>query len=187
MAISSGYRVCDVMTRKPISVTPEMNVRECALLMEQKGVGSLAVRTGDILNGYITEQIIVKEIVAKGKDAKKVKAKDIMAKQVATIHPNADIIEAMKKMRENDVRQLPVIDAENGDKLVGLLTLKDVLNVEPQMLEILEEKLPMQEEERKRTSILEGTCDACGNFSTSLHELNDEFICEKCSIAKKRN
>ncbi|MFH1182428.1 MAG: CBS domain-containing protein [Candidatus Woesearchaeota archaeon] len=185
MAISTGYRVCDIMTRKPISVTPDMTVKECALLMQEKNVGSLAVKTADTLSGYITEQMIVKEIVAKGKDASKVKAGDIMAKRVVTIHPNADIMDALKKMRENDVRQLPVIDAENSNKLVGLLTMKDILNVQPQMMEILEEKLPLQEEERKRTSIVEGTCDACSKFSTSLHEINDEFICEKCTLAKK--
>lgn len=187
MVISSGYRVCDVMTRKPISATPDMTVKECALLMNENNVGSLAVKIGDTLSGYITDQIIVKEIVAKGKDPSKVKASAIMAKRVATIHPNADIMGAMKKMYENNVRQLPVIDAENGDKLVGLLTLNDILKVQPQMMEILEEKLPMQEEERKRTSILEGTCDACSNFSTSLHEINEEFICEKCTIAKMRS
>jgi CBS domain-containing protein len=186
MAIKSGYRVCDVMTRKPISASPDMTVKACALLMQEKGVGSLAVRTGDVLNGYITEQIIVNEIVAKGRNAGKVRAKDIMARRVATIHPNADIMDAMKIMRSHDVRQLPVIDAENGNKLVGLLTLKDILDVQPQMLEILEEKLPMQEEERRRSSIVEGTCDECGVFSTSLHEIGDEFLCEKCMLAKRR-
>jgi CBS domain-containing protein len=185
MAFTTGYRVCDIMTRKPISAVPGMTVKECALLMQEKGVGSLAVRTGDVLNGYITEQIIVNEIVAKGKDASKIIASEIMARRVITIHPNEDIIVAMKKMREHDVRQLPVIDSENGDKLVGLLTLKDILNMQPQLLEILEEKLPLQEEERKRSSVLEGSCDSCGSFSTRLHEVNAEFICDKCRLSKK--
>ncbi|MBN2454752.1 CBS domain-containing protein [Candidatus Woesearchaeota archaeon] len=182
--ITSGYKVCDVMTRKPISVSPKKTIMDCALLMQEKGVGSLVVKTGDRLEGYITEQTIVSQIVAKGKDSSKVKADEIMAKRVATIHPNADLLDALKKMKELEVRQLPVIDAENGEKLVGLLTFKDIVAVQPQIFEIIEEKLPLQEEERKRNSVLEGTCDACGDYFKKLYEKQGNFLCEKCSAGK---
>jgi CBS domain-containing protein len=183
--INSGFRVCDVMTRKPIFVTPKTNVRDCALLMQEKGVGSLVVKSGDVLQGYITEQIIVKEIVAKGLDTSKTVANDIMANRVATIHPKADVLEALRKMHELKVRQLPVIDKENSNKLVGLLTLNDILHIQPQIFEILSEKLPLQEDERKRTSALEGTCDSCGDYSQRLYEKEGDFLCSKCDKKRK--
>jgi CBS domain-containing protein len=185
IGITSGYRVCDVMTRKPISVTPDTTVKDCALLMQEKGIGSLVVKNGDVLEGYITEQDIVQQIVAKSKDASKVKANSIMDKRVATIHPKADILDALRKMHELKVRQLPVIDAENNNKLVGLLTLNDILHVQPQLFEILEEKLPLQEEVRKRASTLEGTCDSCGDYFQRLYEKEGDFLCSKC-VNKKR-
>ena len=183
-AINSGYRVCDIMTRKPVSVTSDTGIAECAVIMQEKGVGSLVVKEGDRLIGYITEHAIVAEVIAKKKDYSGVSAGDIMSRHVPTVHPNEDVLEALNRMREQDVRQLPVIDSENGDKLVGLLTLKDILNVQPQIFEIMEEKMPMQEEERKRNSVLEGTCDECGEYSQKLVEKNGSFVCAKCASKK---
>lgn len=171
------------MTRKPIVVSPELTVEECSKLMREKNVGSLVVKEGEFLKGYVTEQGIVHKIVARNKDASKVKVKEIMATKVATIEPNKDIYDALVKMRDLDIRQLPVIDHENNNKLVGLLTIKDILKVQPQLFELLVEKIELREAERKIFGArigAEGTCDSCGESFTNLKEVEGNFLCKAC-------
>jgi CBS domain-containing protein len=49
----------------------------------------------------------------------------IMTRNLITVVPNDDIKDAAKKMIENDIRRVPVIDK---DELVGLVTASDLVN-----------------------------------------------------------
>ncbi len=50
--------------------------------------------------------------------------KEIMKRDLITIDPDAKISEAISKMRENDIQQLPVM---SGNKYVAMLTYKNIL------------------------------------------------------------
>lgn len=54
------------------------------------------------------------------------KAKDIMTKKVIVIDQDATLIEAIKRLVENRVSGMPVIN--RAGKMVGLISEKDVLN-----------------------------------------------------------
>lgn len=129
--------VRDAMTRMPVSIGSNLTISECAKLMVKENVGSLIIQEAGILKGIITEKDIVKKIVAVNKDSKKNLVKDVMTKSLITIGPTRDIIYAMKLMTEHDVRRLPVLE-EN--KLIGLLTLKDILRIQPALIELVLEK-----------------------------------------------
>ncbi len=187
--MQTGYRVCDVMTRKPIAVSPNATVRECAILMKNSKVSSLVVKENDLLKGYITDDVLIREVIADGLDVDSTTAKQVMTVKVATIEPKKDLYEALMLMRDNETRQLPVVDAENGDKLVGLLTLKDILKIQPQLFELLVDRIVLREEEQKLTSShypLEGTCDNCGQYFPKLYEIDGDFLCTKCSSSRKK-
>jgi CBS domain-containing protein len=49
----------------------------------------------------------------------------IMTRNLITVAPNDDIQDAAKKMIENDIRRVPVVDK---DELVGLVTASDLIN-----------------------------------------------------------
>jgi CBS domain-containing protein len=55
------------------------------------------------------------------------KAKDIMTRNVLTVKKGTPIYEAMELMAKNNITGIPVV--EDGMKLVGILTEKDVLNL----------------------------------------------------------
>ncbi|MEX2016132.1 MAG: CBS domain-containing protein, partial [Candidatus Hydrogenedentales bacterium] len=57
------------------------------------------------------------------KDPNKVKVSEAMTKGVQTISPDADVEEAMNKMKESQIRRLIVMD--NGD-LKGIVSLGDL-------------------------------------------------------------
>ncbi|MBW2970751.1 CBS domain-containing protein [Candidatus Woesearchaeota archaeon] len=49
-------------------------------------------------------------------------------------------------MRDYNIRHLPVVHKK---ELVGYLTIKDILKIEPQLFELIVEKFELREEHRK--------------------------------------
>jgi len=178
--MKTGYKVCDTMTHEPIVVTPSTTLQECANTMAKHHVGALIVKDKDKLVGILTEQDIVRKAVIKGVDPKKVTAGDIMEKNVRTISPDKDIFDALIIMRDLNIRHLPVSD---DGKMVGLLTLKDILKIEPQLFDLLIEKFELREEARKPIHHVkehEGICQICGNYSEELIEKDNTLMCQSC-------
>lgn len=146
--MQTGYKVIDVMTRRPITAGPSDTVRQIAQLMRDKNVGSILLREGDELQGIITEWDIVRKSCAGALDSDRTPASAVMtrADEMVTIAPGVDIFDALNKMRDRDVRHLPVVDA---GKLVGYITLKDILKLQPQLFELIVDKYDIRERERK--------------------------------------
>jgi len=145
--MKTGIKVADAMTKKPIIVDPETPIHECSKLMLKEKVGSLIVRSSSKAIGIISEKDIVERVVAKSLDPRKVLAKEIMSKRLITIKPHQDILEALQLMKIEKIRKLPVIDDE--ENFIGLLTTKDVLRLQPALIEIYLERLQIREHEDK--------------------------------------
>ncbi len=63
-AVESGILVKDVMTKPSISVTPELSVYNCHLMMLMVGVRRMPVIEGNKLVGIISNNDILKYIVS---------------------------------------------------------------------------------------------------------------------------
>jgi signal-transduction protein with cAMP-binding, CBS, and nucleotidyltransferase domain len=174
--MKTGFKVCDAMTRKPIVVSPNKSIEECCRAMTVENVGSLLIKDGEILTGIITDQDIVRKIIANGIDPKKAKVKEHMSVKLSTIHPDEDIFDALKLMSEANVKQLPVLDDK---RMVGLLTQKDVLKIEPELFDLLVDKLQIREEENKPVGN-DGVCEECGNYSQKLLARKGALVCLEC-------
>jgi CBS domain-containing protein len=181
--METGIKVGDIMTRNFIHATPETDLRECAKMMVKKRVGSLIIKEGDKLKGILTEKDIVWAVVKKTKGGlKDVLAKDLMKRKVITIKPSADLIEAMEKFKKKKIRKLPVI--ENG-KVIGLLTEKDILKIDPGLFQMIAETIKIREETEKlnRRKLLaprkQGICEECGEFEILLKD-GTQMVCEEC-------
>lgn len=144
----TGYLVADIMTTNPIKVDGKLSVKECAEVMKLNDVGSVLVMKGNELMGIVTEKDIVFKLTVTNKDASKTTASDIMTSKenMTIIEPNKDIYYALIVMKENKVRRLPVL---LGDKLMGLITVNDILKIEPDLFDLLVERITLREEERK--------------------------------------
>lgn len=173
-------KVLDIMTKKPIVVGPNHSIDKCANLMVKEDVGSLIVEENKYIKGIITEKDLVKKVVAKAKDIKKLKAKDIMSNIIVTVKPDSDIIEAMKIMDINKVRRLPVV---NDGKLIGLLTVRDILKVQPELISLRVDRWVLKEEKDKLGRFFDGECEDCGNF-TLLERVGYNLLCNDCRREK---
>ncbi|MFH0798295.1 MAG: CBS domain-containing protein [Candidatus Woesearchaeota archaeon] len=174
--MKTGIRVHDAMTVRPVTVSPSLDAKECAKLMLKKKVGSLIVTESKKILGIITEKDIVEKIVAQSRDANILKAKDVMTKKVKFIAPNIDMYDAVTIMKKEKFRRLPVV---HNDELVGMLTINDVMKIQPFLLDYIKEKFNIISIQKKKEKYIEGECEGCSNYS-QLHDVNDRLICSVC-------
>lgn len=146
--MKTGYLVADIMTTKPVTVSSDTTVQECAAAMKQSDVGSVLVMERDEIKGILTEKDIIFKVTIDNADNSKVTAKEIMTSKdkMTSISPEKDIYDALIVMKENLVRRLPVLE---GDDLKGLITINDILKIEPDLFDIMVEKISLREETRK--------------------------------------
>lgn len=129
--------------------------------------------------------------MAHGKDPEKVKVREVMIKKTKTVSPSLDIYEAIIRMKRDKIKKLPVI---YNNKVQGILTLNDILRIEPQLFDYVADIVYIREQAAKlkyrRTKSItetgvEGPCEKCGNYD-SLAENDGRLICSECVDVLKR-
>ena len=181
-----GVKVGDVMTRDFVSAKPSISVLNAIKLMVKKRVGSLVLQEKELLKGILTERDIMWALSKKSvKDLEKVKAIEICTRKITTIKPSADIYDAMRLIRKAKFKRLPVTIKK---RVIGLLTLKDILRIQPELFEIAKENYTIREESEKlkrvktNESFKEGICEECSNHDI-LYSEDSRLICESCRDA----
>jgi len=174
--------VGDVMTRDFFSATPSSNLHKCAKLMVKNRATSLLITEGTKLRGILTANDILWAITKKPRlNLKAVRVIDVATRKVAVIKPSADISQALRKMRSFNFRRLPVL---SRGEVIGVVTIKDILRIEPSLYTETGEFADIREEERKlkETNVAwpsEGLCESCGAFSELL-KVYDQLLCIDC-------
>ncbi len=184
--MQSGMNVSDIMTRNFISAQPEASLLECSKLMVKNKVGSLIIQSGKKVHGILTEGDIIAAIVRrKNADLGKIQARDIAAKKLITVKPEEDVMTALSKMRKSYHKRLPVVA---GGEIVGIITVKDILKIHPELFSEVSFAFRIREEMEKlgRVSEIkgirlsgEGRCEECGNFDT-LYKSDGVLLCGSC-------
>src|SRR5581483_2272298 len=119
-------KVQDVMTKEVQTCRPETNLADAAMRMWRNDCGALpVVADGQKVVGVITDRDICMARATKHRDQAGIRVEEVISGKVYSCPPDVDIHEALKIMRKNQVRRLPIIDAEDG-KLVGILSLNDI-------------------------------------------------------------
>jgi len=132
-----SLKIENVMVVDVITVEAEATVREAVELMNRNEIGCLVVVDEEEKPvGIITERDLLKRVLAKRKDPIRSKIRDIMSKPLVTGTPHMDIEAAVRLMFKHKIKKLPVV--ENG-RLVGLVTLTDLVRFQPQIIRILKE------------------------------------------------
>jgi CBS domain-containing protein len=116
-------KTMDAMRRSGVGIGPERTVREAAEIMEQAGVGSLAVIDGTSLVGIVTDRDLVRRALAPGL-APDARVDSVMTTPVTTIAADADLHDALAVFRTHGVRRLAVV---RDGQFVGMITIDDLL------------------------------------------------------------
>ncbi|WP_265530184.1 CBS domain-containing protein [Sphingomicrobium marinum] len=116
-------QIDQIMTKDIKTVSPKASVKEAASFMLSEDTGFVPVCDGEKLVGTITDRDIAVRGVAEGKDGNCC-VEELMSSSPECCSVNDTIEQAAQKMKECQVRRLPVI-GENQE-LVGVVSLGDI-------------------------------------------------------------
>lgn len=172
--------VSDVMSKNPITASYSSTIIDIARIMRDHNIGSVIILDdyGKPV-GIVTERDIVVKVLASGLDVNNGVSK-VMSKPLITVNPSTRIVDAAKIMVKRNIRRLIVMD---GDKMVGIVTEKDILKVAPEIIDILLEAMKVNvgvEYGYSSGGSLTGYCDCCGEWSDELIDFNSEYLCPEC-------
>lgn len=180
--MNTGIRVGDLMTRNFVHVSPDKNLHDCAKIMLKKRVGSLVISEDDVLKGILTEKDIIWAVIKKSKkDLKDILAKDLMKKKVVTVKPSDDVVDVLKKVKKKKLRRFPVVE---HNKVIGMITTKDILRIDPGLYDMISETVKIKEESKKLKNMPSvprkyGTCEECGSIDL-IYKDGEAWICSSC-------
>jgi len=116
-------KISEVMTTEVETIGADQTAREAASFMLRADAGSIPVCDGDKVIGIITDRDIAVRGVAEGRGPD-TPVSELMSDGIICAREDEDIQEVARRMSEEQVRRLPVLDAE--DRLCGIVSLGDL-------------------------------------------------------------
>jgi CBS domain-containing protein len=113
----------EIMTADPRTVEPSATLTEAARAMRDDDVGAVLVVDGGTLAGIVTDRDIAVRVVAEGGDPDSTAVSEACTANPVTLSPDQSLDDAVRTMREQDVRRIPVV--QDG-RPVGILSIGDL-------------------------------------------------------------
>lgn len=136
--------VKDVMQAHPVTATLETRLPQLVRLLQRRGFRHLPVLDGGKLVGIVSDRDVKQSMASaasmtEGRERDRLldelTAGQIMARTVVTIGPTFGIEEAARLMATRKISALPVTE---GDRLMGIVTETDVLQLFVRAMGVLE-------------------------------------------------
>ncbi len=120
--IKPAVTASHLMSRPVIHIGPDHRLGDAEELMLRYNINAMPVVDGEVVVGLINRQVVEKAIYH---GLKSQRVKDYMNPDFSTVTPETPLLEIQKHLVEHQQRILPVLE---GDRPVGVITRKDLLN-----------------------------------------------------------
>jgi CBS domain-containing protein len=121
----SSMKVKDIMTRDPKSCGPRDTLASVVHSMWDRDCGMLpVVDKTDRVIGVITDRDVALAVWRKDRSPSDIRVDQLPLARLYCCAPTDDIDDALRIMRQAQVRRLPIIDEE--EKLVGIISMDDL-------------------------------------------------------------
>lgn len=118
----SLHKFCE---RPVVTIAPDQSIATACQLLREKNVGCLLAVENGKLCGILTDRDIALKVSGEKKDPQQTTVRDIMTANPARITVNKTLHDLTSLMHAQHVRRVPIV--ESGDKVVGMVTLDDLL------------------------------------------------------------
>jgi CBS domain-containing protein len=116
----------ELAKREPVTVTPDTSISAAAKKMSEHGISSLLVNEGDVLRGIVTDRDLRNRVLAVGRDpAEPVTA--IMTAEPLTLEDSSPVLAGILAMAGRGIHHLPLT---RGDRVVGMVTTRDLMSLQ---------------------------------------------------------
>lgn len=120
-------KVKDAMHKDVAWVAPDEPIAKVAAVMREKDIGAIPVGENDRLIGMVTDRDIAVRGLVNGSASMQMTAHEVMTHPIIYCMAEEDIEDAVRLMKKNKIRRLPVIDKQK--RMVGMLSLGDIAAV----------------------------------------------------------
>lgn len=128
-----SIEIRDIMVKKVITITASSTVEEAVRLMNEHEIGCLVVTENKKAIGMLTERDLMKRVLAESLDPKKTKVGEVMSTPLISVEPDTEIGDVSRIMFQKNIKKMPIV---RKDKLLGLVTLTDILGIQPQLIKM---------------------------------------------------
>jgi len=115
--------VRDVMTPAPETIEATAKLSEAARIMREHDIGDVVVTEQRRPIGILTDRDIAVRGFTTGTDPSSTSVRELARGDLVTIAPSETVQEAMQRMKDGNIRRLPVVE---GDRVVGVVSLGDL-------------------------------------------------------------
>ncbi len=120
--------VTQYMDKDVLFLSPSTQTRDAARMLRRYETDDIIITDkDDIPIGIVTDQDILSKVIDVTVYAEATTLKEVMTTPLITINEKATLQDALRKMRDNDIRKLPVISKKN--KVIGIIYQTTIANV----------------------------------------------------------
>lgn len=113
--------------REVFTVQSGLSIKETVNYMANKAVGLVPVMKENKLVGVFSERDLVNRVIAKDKDMNSTFVDDVMSTDLVIGKIDESNESVLAKMKEAKTRHILIIE---NDKLIGVLSLRDLLEID---------------------------------------------------------
>lgn len=122
-------KVHEIMTRGVEFVPAEATVQEAATCMAEHDIGAILIGAPEQVEGILTDRDIILRVVVAGHHPAEIRAGEVMSSRVFTCSVDDTGETVLERMREHQIRRLPVLDHE--DRVIGIVARSDLYPTKP--------------------------------------------------------
>jgi CBS domain-containing protein len=133
--------VCAILSAKGhqvVSVEPDVKLAAAVKLLSERRIGSVLVMSGTRIDGILSERDVVRALDERGAGALAEPVSAAMTRKVVSCRLSDTVAHLMEIMTSEKFRHLPVVE---DDRLVGLVSIGDVVKLRVQEYEAEQEAL----------------------------------------------
>ena len=109
------------------TVDRSVSVQAAVEYMAQKNVGAVSVMDADRLVGIFSERDVINKVMSKSVNPVSTPVSTVMTTNLVVATADESYESCLRKMKTANCRHLPIVE---GDKLVGFISLRDLLQVD---------------------------------------------------------
>ena len=120
-----------------LTISPEASVYDALKMMKKEKSDALVVVEKEKVLGILSKGDFGRKVILKRKKSKRTLVRDAMTSNVAHVTPNQKVRSCLSLMIKNRLNHIPVL---KKNRLVGLLSIEDILNLTSQDRKLITKK-----------------------------------------------
>jgi CBS domain-containing protein len=118
-----AQEIRDVMTQDVVALPTDTSLADASRAMRERDIGDVLVVDGDRLAGIVTDRDIVIRAIAEDRSPSDTTVGELATGDVTSLSPEDSVEDAIRIMREQAVRRIPVVE---NDRPVGIVSIGDL-------------------------------------------------------------